>query len=579
VTERERTETDYSELITAAEEKLRQGQLESALDYTRVACWSAWKNPVLWDSSAADAVVSSVGKRLARPEEIRRGDRRNEEGIKTAFVASSLADHGGHSESMRLVIEYLVKNTPITVSSVILTNTRQRSEFPVLREKLNEFDIDILEFDFDKTYVDRVTSIRRWVTKQAIDKAVMFIDPDDVVAVSAFAQSPLPETILYNHADHVFWLGGNIVDKVIDARTEGLLITEKYRQIESEGVISLMTGIEKSDSLPSDIDLQPEASFSISVGSEYKFRLDGGEKYLRTVEKILRECPDHQHILITALGDAFPVESVASDVRSRFILAGPYPDLSSFYTHADFLLDSIPFGGSMVRLEAIACGTPVLAFVNPDFPFVGNNDLLPWDHELIASDVEGVAELALRLSHNNALREKTIHRQNTYYESIFPESKVGARWQQILTDGLSTRLPEGLKLDRPEKREVKGVFDLRNLSFSKYRKCVAEFCHTEVSTIPEYKMADYSSFLDLRSGVQKQLLRQVVSKTNSVDLTDRIGILQRAIKRGELDSPSRLLAYGLLAVSGTAGYPVFSLAEDHSEGVHVGSRRTANTRS
>jgi hypothetical protein len=361
----------------------------------------------------------------------------------------------------------------------------------------------------------------------------------------------------------VFWLGGHVVDTVIDARTEGCLITEKYRNIKSGGIISLMTGIERSDTFPDDVDLGPDTQFSVSIGTGYKFLLDGGGQYLRVVERLLKACSEHRHVVITALGEDFPVESIDPAVRSRLILAGPYPDLSPFYTHAEFLLDSVPFGGSMVRLETIACDTPVLAFVNPHYPFVGNNDTLPWDHELIASDVGEMASLAIELARNETLRTTAVQRQNTYYGSVFPFRTVGERWERLLTEGLSERIAPGLRLDQSECDSPVSTFDLRELSFGEYRKLVADYCQRDelIVAVPDYRMDEYGTFLDLRDGVWKRLLRQQVSKTNSTGVRDRMRVFRVAVDRNELNSAPKLLAYGFLAAVGTAGYPLFRMAE------------------
>ncbi|NUC70867.1 hypothetical protein HTZ84_00835 [Haloterrigena sp. SYSU A558-1] len=556
---------EYRSCIANAREKLNGGNLEAALDYTRAGAWAAWQNPGIWDSSAADDLISSVGYELQQQEmsksENQFGDRQS-----VVFIASSLADHGGHSESMRLVIDYLVRNTNVTVEAVLLTNAdNSESSFPALRSTLDVLDVDLIELSPTSTYVERVREISSYLTASSANQGILFTDPDDVTALCGIAAIGSSfRSILYNHADHVFWIGGNIVDTVIDARTEGAVLTRAYRNLSSAGVISLTSDIQPQTGLPADFPVCESDNFSISVGTEYKFTRDGGRGYAAAVDSILHENPNLQHILITA-SDGFRLrELVSEDVTDRFHVSGPYPNLAPIYTSANLLVDSIPFGGSMVRLEAALCETPVLAYVNPNYPFAGNNDLLPPDHEFIEYDGTAFGEDAKQLLGQKSVREATVERQLSYCNSLFEYETVGRRWEQLLTDGLQTRVVDGLRSEQQD-FDLPTPVNMGSCSFPEYRGAVAEYAAGESldTTMLEYDIDGYASFLDLRDGTQKRLLRQIVTKSSSVGLFERLKVFRSAYANGELPSKQKKLAYAALAIGGHPAFPIFQFAEDH----------------
>lgn len=562
MTEISDTVAEYQSCMGQAREKIGCNELEAALDYVRTGAWAAWKNPAIWDSIRADEILTKVAEKLEQQDGRVKTSTDDRNGV--VFVASSLADHGGHSESMRLVIDYLVQNTEISVEAVLLTNVdNTESEFPELQSTLEALDVDILQLSPDATYVSRIAEMADYLNSTTAERGVLLINPDDVIAISALPIVDDFQSYLYNHADHVFWIGGHVVDYVVDARTEGAVITQEYRNLSSTGVISLTSDIKPSAELPADFPISRDTTFSISVGTEYKFKLDGGRAYSTAIESLLRENPDLHHILITD-GDAASIrEEISIDLRGRFHIAGPYPNLSPVYTSADILVDSIPFGGSMVRLEAILCETPVLAYINPEYPFVGNNDIIPPDHELVTHDEGEVAEYAKRILNQDNFRNEIVARQSSYCQPIFDYDSVGARWEALLQEDLDQKVVPELRLE-PSTAEPTEQIKLGDFSFRDYRSLIAEHvAKRSPGGFPStFDMEGYSSFLDLRDGTQKRLLRQLVTKSTSAKIDERIQVFRRAYSGDELDSPGKVLGYGALAIAGNAAYPVFKFAEE-----------------
>ena len=80
--------------------------------------------------------------------------------------------------------------------------------------------------------IERIKELIRLLTQESPDFLILYIHPNDVVVVPALCALPSkPPTIFFNHADHVFWLGRNIIDYLIEWREEGAKYSKKFRKI------------------------------------------------------------------------------------------------------------------------------------------------------------------------------------------------------------------------------------------------------------------------------------------------------------------------------------------------------------
>lgn len=507
----------YAKLVNYARDAATNDQHDRVLTYATVAASLAWSNVFRWYDDELEAILESVGADLISDHQLPKDAHpTEEEDVRIAYIATTLADHGGHTETLRLWTRFLDEYDDIAQKHVVLTNARNNgyTNCPDLKECLGERGISIDQLDPSTTHASRVRMLAELIRNLDPDRIVLFTDPSDAVAFAAIAglESP-PRVIFYNHADHVFWLGRRIVDDLVEYRPVGREISKVHRNLKSEMLVPLTTDI-----LPID-DVEPytlggRGTVSVSIGSAYKFQPRLGYDYLETVERILERCPDHQHILITDNPDSVAVDSKLSpDVSERFIVDGPYPDLRPIYRAADLVLDTFPFSGGMVRLEAAAIGLPFVGFELREFPFLTSAGVVPDTYEYTAKTEDEYVEMVLNLVRNEEARSDA----SALLREMFREHHT--------TDDVGERLYDVVIGDKREDWD-----DVPLLTFDEEA---------------------YASFMRSSRKVNYELLLQTLSRKSSLGLRSRIQLYLDALRGGEFDSPAYGAYYLISASVGT----------------------------
>ncbi|MDR9768892.1 hypothetical protein [Acetomicrobium sp.] len=109
------------------------------------------------------------------------------------------------------------------------------------------------------------------------------------------------------------------------------------------------------------------ATVSVSIGSFSKVLNDPELDYFRTIGTILRMFPNHYHLFVTKPPAPEILEKYLpedQDIRKRLMVIGPFSNLEPIYGVADFLIETFPQIGGMVKAEAMACKLPIVAFLN-----------------------------------------------------------------------------------------------------------------------------------------------------------------------------------------------------------------------
>jgi len=200
------------------------------------------------------------------------------------------------------------------------------------------------------------------------DVVVLHTHPNDPLPVLAFGVDGGPPVILFNHADHVFWLGASVADIVAEIRPVGRDLSLRRRGVRSSSLLPVPL---VSDELPMGrtearqrLGLDEKTTVLLTISSAYKYAPFGGYDFLSLARKVIDENP--QAVLL-AVGpdDGGKWAEHREGTKGRIRALGEQRDIGVFYAAADIFVDSFPYGSMTAMLEAGMHGIASVGLLNP----------------------------------------------------------------------------------------------------------------------------------------------------------------------------------------------------------------------
>ncbi|MEM2869883.1 MAG: hypothetical protein QW379_05620 [Thermoplasmata archaeon] len=544
----------YNELKELALAALEAGEDERCLDLCRAAAALASRVHIgIWYDTGLEEILRSVGRRVAgtrarvsaavgatagSPPGAPTADGRK----RVAHITSFLSDMGGHSRTIRQMV-LLLEELGVRQTIFVTNLSSEPVPHPHFERGLSGRAVDIIELLPDETYYSRVGALQEHIEQEGYELAILFVSGDDVIAFSALAGlEKRPPTLYFNHNDMDFWLGKMVTDRLIDARTVGARYSRVHRGIESSFILPVTSDFRKGPRNRGAIGIPEDATLSVSLGSFYKTMGDPGLDYFRAVGRVLERFPNHYHMFLTGPPPPDIDKRVAAlpfrpEVKRRLIVYGPEPEPLKVYSSADFLIETFPCVGGMVRVEAMAVGLPILGFKNKRFPLLSETDNFPPDYPLIASSGSEVEELSSRLIQDPMLRERVGRQLREYFEKKFAP--------EVLLPGLRAFLDALLAREEQPESAVSspsGSPDARLQDGSEAAYDV-EYAH-------DWRYRDLWPW--------RFLLLQAVTKRGDFSLRDRARFYSMALKKGEFAGALDRAAYLGIALGGRLGFLALS---------------------
>lgn len=222
------------------------------------------------------------------------------------------------------------------------------------------------------SHLERAQALRE--VAQDVDLIVVHSHAMDPLPVVAYAEAAnRPPIVVFNHADHIFWLGASIADVLHCIRPVSLdfavsrgiaaercvLTTAPVSGGDGNGEPSADTPAERAAILDR-LGWPQDATVLFTAGSAWKYLRPKGQTLLDLVEPVLREHPDVY--LIAAGFDTHSAWATAAEATGgRVAVVGAVPELAPYFDAADVYLESRPIGGTGASCEAAAHGLPVLS--------------------------------------------------------------------------------------------------------------------------------------------------------------------------------------------------------------------------
>ncbi len=438
----------YRFFKSKAMDAFNRGDIEDALNYIYFASTIAWNKMLsihhgIWYDDEMESLLFEISRFVSkRKEPLHKKGSPHSKNRKAVYIASHLYDTGGHSRVLKDWISIL--SHYFTTQYVYITNVMNEDTFaPYIMSKLEQNGAIIKQLSWKDSYIERIRELEEWIKEDAPDVIILFIHPNDVITVSTLLSfKDLPCIIFFNHADHSFWLGKSVADLFVEFRDEGARVSKELRKIPDDRltVIPLTTEVRPQNAKRSTFQLPEAGTVSVSVGGFAKVLGDPDLDWFNTISNLLRLAPGHYHLFITTppskdvLDRYLPEEE---DIRKRFIITGPFSDLGPAYGVADFLIETFPLAGGAVRIEAMACKLPIVAFHNKKLPTLTRMDTLPPDYPFLAFTGEQIIEYSLKFIQDPELRSKMGSRLYEYYKENFSPERIGERLISLMEKGMS----------------------------------------------------------------------------------------------------------------------------------------------
>lgn len=505
-----------SKAITAFEED----KFEKSLDYIRTAALMAWQcHCGIWYDDELEILLMSIALSLKNEniawkfgtDEFGQGT-----GEKIAYVTSAV-NIGGLTIHLNNWIN-LLKND-FKEKTVYVTNSyTSKKPFYCKNNTFNDPELRFYNLSHQKKYADRIMELVNFLNRNAPDYIVMFVDPDDVIAVSAISALDIHPKIIYaNHMDHSFWLGKNILDDLACFRNEGALHAKQCRDLNNSFIVPISTNIKPQKTFSKeDFGIGKDSTVSISIGTFPKVLGNKNPNYFHTITSLLEKFPDHYHFFITNPPDKLVLEKYLPDnpdVKRRFIIDGPFSYLSPYYEIADFLIETFPITGYAVQVEAMAFKLPIVAFENkfPLFSSAGNL----YSYPFVAATENDIINLGGKLIKNPRLRLKIGNILYNHYIKKLNPNQTYSSLKDLINDK-----PQNLNLEND-------------------------------AVCSSYDIKDVKMFTCRNFTPYKQLILQSVLKKSSFSIKERFKFYYNALKMKEFHSKKEeMLGYLIPVISG-----------------------------
>ena len=220
--------------------------------------------------------------------------------------------------------------------------------------------------------LDRAQALRDLAAE--VDVVVVHTHAMDPLPTVAFAEADhRPPVVVFNHADHLFWLGVSIADVLhcirpvaVDfavargiAAERCVLTTAPVTGSDGNAAEALDPAVERTAVLER-FGWPGDSVILFSAGAAYKYRGPEGTTLLDLVDAMFRGDSRLRLLVAGPKPDDSAFSAAAARSGQRIAALGPVPNLAPYFAAADIYLESRPFGGPGASSEAAAHGLPVL---------------------------------------------------------------------------------------------------------------------------------------------------------------------------------------------------------------------------
>ncbi len=372
-----RNQAVFDWCVRSASRELESGRPGKAVEWCSLAAFLA-QGPG-WFGFLADAGLEEVLCRAAAGLPTMAANSREKSPRRWLHVMTEAWFWGGMVENVKKWIRF---TSDRVVNSLVVYDQKNVSWTESLRAEVEAAGGKFILLERRVPMLERSLALRRLAATEA-DVVVLHTIVHDIVPVLAFGVPGGPPVLRMNHDDHMFWVGGSIIDCVVNFRELGQNWTLKHRGVDRSVILPLPLEEPRKELVADERESRraaARAAFGIpegavvllAVGSGYKF--DPFEKwdFLDAAEAILARCPD-AFILGAGVEHKERWRALSDAYGGRIKALGVQTDMTDCLAASDIGLGSIPFPSQTAILEIGLLGRPCV-LTPRDVP-MGINDV------------------------------------------------------------------------------------------------------------------------------------------------------------------------------------------------------------
>lgn len=422
--------------------KLRNGNPNSAIAWAEIAAnFASLRHPGFYVSKPLESMLIEIANDIKKREMPSSFSQATSVQAKTSgkrrilHVMTQAYGVGGHT---RIVANW-VKYTSESCVHSLVTTTQKESLPTYLSSAIKENGGSYIPLPNSESLVNQASLLRQ-ISHTWADLVVLHTHPYDAVPTVAFGEKGGSPVLLFNHADHIFWLGVSISDVVLDFRLLGQNLTFTRRGAKNSKIVPIpltdvYTMLDRKV-IRKKYALGDDKIVLLSVSNEAKFTPFAGYDFIETMTKILRKNPNAVLIVVGPHLKGRWAQA-SKIVRDRFRVTGEisFSDLQDFYACADIYVDGFPLGGGTTLLEAGAIGLPIIGLHKPEAPNLdGSDDLALHKFNTHATSLGDFSyQLQNMMSQQSSNKQKASKIQESIINVHFPPG-----WNCYFNDALSS---------------------------------------------------------------------------------------------------------------------------------------------
>ena len=275
---------------------------------------------------------------------------------------------GGHTR----VVEKWIEQSPNNQTHSVICINQEHFEIPEkLKNAIKDKNGELILLNKDNLK-DRAIELRQIASEY--EYIILHTHMEDPTALVAFGTNDFKRPVIfYNHADHMFWLGKSIIDKLATLREYADTLTIPKRNIKDSFMLGVPIESKNRQIIDKKIakeklNLDTNKKLIVSAGGSHKYTPMFGKSFVDYLLNIIKE-NDNLQIIIIGPAPKEKLWKQAYKKSNGLIKTIGQVDYNNGYfdymNAADLVIDSWPMGGGTVMIDAISCNTPVLSLKNP----------------------------------------------------------------------------------------------------------------------------------------------------------------------------------------------------------------------
>ena len=320
-------------------------------------------------------------------------------------VLTTAYTSGGHTR----VVERWIKNHTGFKHSVVLLN-QNKSEIPqTLINNCKDSGGEMFVFSEDNL-IQRSLKLRELALRY--EYVVLHIHMDDPAATIAFGTEKFTRPVLlFNHADHLFWIGKYIADVVLNFRTKSS-ISNKYRLITNNKKLPIP--VDNSNDIKSETSaMRNEHPIIFSSGSSFKYSPFENKSLIPVFDEILTKSPSSLLYVVGVKTNGM-WKPLVKKYKKRVTLIErlPYPEYLQKLRTASVVVDSYPVSGGTAIIDAIKQNIPFVSLKTIE----GQTDFVENSNGICNTPQELVDKVIKILEDKTAAKELLLNELNKFNE-------------------------------------------------------------------------------------------------------------------------------------------------------------------